>query len=81
MTFSWIRDMTITRRQLFKAAPAIPLLGMIGSRYSYHAYSAASKVGPWIGWLQNKSGEVVAFVTRTGRISWMRPLGGFWDKW
>ena len=72
----------LTRRALLRFAPMIPIVSVLVSRgFSYHAYSAASKVGPWAGWITNRAGQVVAFVKRSGALSWMRRDGGFWDKW
>ena len=60
----------ISRRRFLQAAPALPVLVFLSNRFTFHAYSLRSKVGPWVGWLEDRSGEVVAFISKSGRVQW-----------
>ncbi len=61
----------INRRSFFQRWWLLPFVS-IAHGLQVHLYSAASKVGPWAGWLTDKAGRVVAFFTRSGEIVWMK---------
>ena len=47
---------------------ASPAIMMMGDRVVFRSYSVLSRVGPWVGWFEDKAGNVVAFVKRSGAI-------------
>ena len=61
--------MDLSRRQFMRIGAAVPAVSMMASRgLSFVPYSAGSKVGPWVGWVEGAAGNLIAFVSRTGRI-------------
>ena len=59
------------RSFLCRWLPAIPFLAATMSRAEpalrFIRYSAKSKVGPWVGWLETKAGVCVGFVDSAGK--------------
>ena len=62
---------------------SLPLAGLLAHRIAprfepalrFIRYSAGSKVGPWIGWLETKAGRVVGFIDEGGRRFMMEARG------
>ena len=76
----------IARRMfVWRMAAMLPFAGLFAQRVAprfvpalrFVRYSAGSKVGPWVGWLETKAGRVVGFVDKVGR-RFMREAGGVW---
>ena len=66
----------------FTIGGIIPLMGMIGKgELKFCAYSPNSKVGPWVGWLEDAAGAVHAFVKRDGTLCYQDATGGFSAPW
>ena len=76
--------MVVARRMfVWRLASMVPFVGLLAQRAAprvvpalkFVRYSAGSKVGKWVGWLETTAGRVVGFVDKSGRRFMMESRG------